>query len=178
MNTVLRSARIVATACILASGLTVDTMAQESSLSDLLACDKIKNEADRLKCFNAVVEALKANPERQSTDLPATSSQPRTSSGEDVAARPSSVDDSFGKPPKVEKEAPQELIAEVTRFWRAANNRYVFQLANGQIWTETSRSFLRLPSDIKQVRIKKGAVGGYRIFIKGASKPGRVKRLH
>jgi len=142
--------------------------AQNSSPKDLLACDKIKKADDRLACFNTIVEKLKENPDafkRNSSD---------NARGRDGKTTGNSRE--FGKT-YVPQNTPDKIVAKVKRYWQNYYGKWHFYLENGQIWKETSGSHMKLTRKVEQVKIKKGAFGGYLIVIKGAATTGRVKRI-
>ena len=145
--------------------------AQSASPKDLLQCDKIKEPEDRLACFNTIVEKLKEDPEafKRSMHGGQRARDGKSSSGGSGVSE-------FGSEYKP-RNTPSKITARVKRYWRNAHGKYFFYLENGQVWKETSGSHLKLTKKVKEVKIKKGVMGGYRIIVKGSPKPGRVKRI-
>jgi hypothetical protein len=161
--------------------------AQDDSLKELLACDKIKKPDDKLECFNAVIEILKRQEEEKK--------RPTAESVDDNLLENRSVD--RGTPKKStfgfsaeelerranrenpqRKTAPKEQVFTFSRQWRDAAGKYYFLMTNGQIWKEISGSHLIVPSKAKSIRIKKNAMGGYYAFIQGMNgRKGRVERV-
>lgn len=156
-------------------------VAQDDSIKELLACDKIKNPADKLECFNAAIEILKqeeADKEQLRADgllkdRPRTTTAPRASdfgfNAEQLARRESAAGKS--KPPK-------QQIFTFTRTWRDAVGKYYFLMDNGQVWKEIGGSHLTIPKRAKTIRIKRNIMGGYNAFIEGMNgRRGTVERV-
>lgn len=170
----------------LAAGLvpTLPAAAQsEDQIKDLLACEKIKNAADKLECYDAVIAILKQQEASRDQNSASRSNRQRQST---VDVRNQSRAD-FGlnqqqieerdQTPKQEK-APKEQIFEFTHSWRDAVGKYYFLMSNGQVWKETSGSHLIVPKRAKSIRIKRNFLGGYVAFIEGMNgRKGRVKRV-
>lgn len=86
----------MATNCLLLLLLTTAASAQDSTVTDqrLLACDAIENSAERLACFNEVVESLRSPPAAKATadvveaQPPAPGPEVRPESAPEPAARP------------------------------------------------------------------------------------------
>ena len=157
----------------------------EFSLEALLQCDKIKNEADRLECFNAAVDALKSRGlDGASSDVAEEQTErnfgkKETQLSENAKAKKPKDDDEFGKRHK--EDTPKPLNAGVTRYWRDDLNRHVFLLDNGQIWRAEVSSGISVPSKPKSIHIKKRLFGGFMARVKGTSVEGRsgaIKRLY
>ena len=91
------------------------------------------------------------------------------------------MDGQFGLPRKPQRSTDsddeQELSARIIRFNRNQNGNYTFYLDNGQVWRETSGSTLQFTRKQANIRIKKGAIGGYRMIVEGMAGTGRVKRV-
>lgn len=170
--------------------------AQEPSLEEVLKCDEINDAAERLKCFDAVVELLKAAPPQQ----PLADQKP-VESEQDSAVAPAAPKPSpqptpeqlFGDPPppKVtsrsgdssQPERPKELrevISGLKNYWRNNDKDYVVVLENGQIWQTLDGSRLSIPSNPVDVRIKKNFLGSYVMVVRNSKRSGmsgKVKRI-
>lgn len=159
---------------------------QEDQIKDLLACDKISNPADKLECFNAVIEILKRQEEAKArSGQSADSDLMRRRSAETASPRGSdfglSADDIRRREERANPDAartPKEQVFNFTHHWRDAAGKYYFLMSNGQIWKEVKGSHLTVPKRAKTIRIKRNVMGGYAAFIQGVNgKKGRVKRL-
>ena len=177
---------------------------QPVDYSDLKACGNIKNEAASLACFKALAQQAgqnqRATPEQsgqKTVPQSAGSSKPGeqdATTGPDVTPPPlppqerqqtpavqKDMDGRFGLPRKPQRSTDsddeQELSARIIRFNRNQNGNYTFYLDNGQVWRETSGSTLQFTRKQANIRIKKGAIGGYRMIVEGMAGTGRVKRV-
>ncbi len=178
---------------------TVDSAhAQNSNNDDLLACDAIEDQRDKLKCFNDIVNRL-----RSQMDGPSLVS-PRAGHDDGMAGvseQKNSVTSAMGSAAneKTPGTAPDErdnfgfpnldnnkftLVMGVNRFWYSYDKKLVLELTNGQIWMETkSSSYRNRPREravdphTLTVEIEEGRVGGYRLKIQGKKGFARVKRL-
>ncbi|WP_262693043.1 hypothetical protein [Kordiimonas aquimaris] len=159
----------------------VPTIAQDDSIKELLACDKIKDPADKLECFNAAIEILKqeeANKAEASNgnllkDRPLNRTTTRNGdfgfSANELARRANK--DGKAKPPK-------QQIFTFTRAWQDAIGKYYFLMSNGQVWKEIGGSHLIVPKRAKTIRIKRNALGGYNGFVEGMNgRRGSLKRI-
>ena len=153
----------------------------EDQIRDLLACEKIKNSADKLECYDAVIAILKqqeASREQSGSDR-SDSVQRRRSVDNRTAdfglsqQQLEERDEQQGR-----KKAPKQQIFEFTHKWRDAAGKYYFLMTNGQIWKEVKGSHLIVPKRAKKIRIKRNMMGGYMAFIEGMNgRQGRVKRV-
>lgn len=177
---------LFASALALASSLSFSgsTSAQDDSIKELLACDKIKNSKDKLECFNAAIEILKQEEEQKKS-----SSTGNTLLNERSANRTSTRGGDFGfdaaeierreerKSGKKDQSAKQQIYT-FTRYWRDAAGKYYFLMTNGQIWKEIGGSHLIIPKRAKTIRIKKNVLGGFNAYIEGMNgRRGNVKRI-
>ncbi len=170
--------------------------AQEPSLEEVLKCDEINDAAERLKCFDAVVELLKAAPPQQplADQKPADSEQDDTVSPVVPEPPPQPTPEQlFGDPPppKVtsrsgdssQPERPKELrevISGLKNYWRNNDKDYVLVLENGQIWQTLDGSRLSIPSNPVDVRVKKNFLGSYIMVVRNSKRSGvsgKVKRI-
>lgn len=158
----------------------------EDQIKDLLACDKIKKAEDKLECFNAVIEILKAQEAQKSrstaegadSDLmrrrSVDSAAPRTNDFGFSAAEVERRDTQSGKRSK----GPKEQTFTFSRAWRDAVGKYYFLMTNGQVWKEVGGSHLVIPKRAKKIRIKRNMFGGYSAFVEGMNgRRGKVKRI-
>jgi hypothetical protein len=125
--------------------------AADSSNTQMLACVKTADDAQRLRCFDREAAVLLGAPPPPSP----------------VKLTP---EQKLGLPrAKVEAiEAPPEAPAQITNFTAAIKSvtveslgRQVFTLDNGQVWREdqTGQYFQARPGE--SVRIRKGALGSF-----------------
>ncbi|MBO6504054.1 MAG: hypothetical protein JJ850_10555 [Kordiimonadaceae bacterium] len=173
-----------ATSILLLAGLATApavSAQSEDQIRDLLACEKIKNSADKLECYDAVIAILK----QREANRPEGSAR-----SQEGGQRQSSVDvrtSDFGlnrqqieerDEQRNKKKAPKEQTFQFTHKWRDAAGRYYFLMTNGQVWKEVKGSHLIVPKRSKSIRIKRNIMGGFIAYIEGMrGRPGRVKRI-
>lgn len=162
-------------------------IAQDDSIKDLLACDKIKKPDDKLECFNAVIEILKQQEqenERKATDgvdgdlLQRRSVDRQAPRSSDFGFSAQELERQAARDNPQKNTSTKEQRFTFSRTWRDAVGKYYFLMTNGQIWKETSGSHLIIPAKAKTIRIKKNMMGGYYAFVEGMNgRRGRVERI-
>lgn len=135
----------------------------QSDIEMILKCDNVKNPKDKLACFESAVSLFKKEQSREQS----TRATPEGRFGAETIT---------ANKKKKRFKGVSEIKVTIERFWERKNGKIVFVLTNGQVWLETG-SNIRIPKRASKARIKKSFSGGYMIYVKGAAKPGRVKRL-
>ncbi len=176
-----------ATSIILLAGISAVPKASaqsEDQIKDLLACEKIKNSADKLECYDAVIAILKQQEASRDQAGSASSRSTQRRSSVDVGSQrradfglsQQQIEERDQTPEK--DKAPKEQVFQFTHSWRDAVGKYYFLMSNGQVWKETGGSHLIVPKRAKSIRIKRNIMGGYVAFIEGMNgRKGRVKRV-
>ncbi|MBM4385794.1 MAG: hypothetical protein FJ091_20795 [Deltaproteobacteria bacterium] len=127
----------------------------------LLGCRKLSDAAERLACYDRVVDraAQTIEPEVLATAPRASSSEPERSLrerlfGRSVEETDRALRDAYGV------QTAAELTAVATAVKRGPDGRVVVTLDNGQVWRQTeSRAFpLR---EGQTVRVREGALGSF-----------------
>ena len=171
----------------IAATTTTGAFAQDGDqVKELLACDEIKDPEDRLECFNAVIEILKAQDaaKRRGAGTGADADLMRRRSVEEDTANRSDFgftaaevrrrEQARGSSPK----EPKEQTFRFSRTWQDAVGKYYFLMTNGQIWKEVGGSHLIVPKRAETIRIKRNMMGGYSAFVEGLNgRRGKVKRV-
>lgn len=155
----------------------------EDQIRDLLACEKIKNSADKLECYDAVIAILKqqeTSRDQAGSARGSTRRQSTVDAGDqrraDFGLNQQQIDERDQIPE--EAKAPKEQIFQFTHSWRDAVGKYYFLMSNGQVWKEIGGSHLIVPRRAKSIRIKRNLMGGYVAFIEGMNgRKGRLKRV-
>ena len=121
---------------------------------DLLSCAAISDDGERLACYDKLSVGEAAKP-----------------------APPPKSERDFGKP-ATRPEAPEEIVAGLSRFAEDAYGKLVFTLDNGQIWKQAdfTHMVLRREED-RRVVINRNASGAYWLELEGGSKRIRVTRV-
>lgn len=160
-----------------ATALVSDAHAQSPDQAGLLACDKVKSDKARLKCFNDLIDAMKVKPE---SEEPSDGTAPPE---DDVA--PADDADDFGlsgfqkesiAKDKGEVYENERMQVHVVHMNKLSTKRHVFILGNGQVWQETGRNIRSLPRKPFDAEIYKSTLGGFQMKIKGRTGFVRVKR--
>lgn len=159
----------------------------EDTESELLACDSIEDEAERIQCFNDLVERLRTQGGSAPSPAPAERNAPAgagalpevTAPGRERPAAPAPVDadphENFGFP---ESNAERErMTAHITRWERDPVGKIVFWLDNGQIWKETKSSDFPLHGEADRAVIYESWMSGYRLEVDGFHGFARVRRI-
>jgi len=145
------------------------------ALSEIAKCAGIADSAARLKCFDAA--APRAN---GAAAQPATQAPGRDGLGFSPPQGATRVED-FGKPPP-----PPEITritATVIELARTARGRYIFVLANGQVWRQLDGDDTDVqdpqPGKTMKVAIETGhgLLGNDNLTIEGRNASIRVRRV-
>jgi hypothetical protein len=194
-------ARLVTITAIVSAAFAASTMttAQEVTQNQvdeqIRTCGAIADTADRMDCFNAVVENLdedSAGAAGASIDAGATASpsgtEPALAAGAAVVTE-SAVDD-FGleeqkaadareKEEELEAQNQVESIhANIVTSNKSGLNHFVVVLDNDQVWEETDGSRrIGLPKVGRPVEIYRGKLGGYRMKVGNDNRIAWVRRL-
>lgn len=119
---------------------------------NLLACRKLPEEGQRVRCYDAQIDKMSASVAAAPTQLPATGKFGQETLPPAARAK---------TPPSQEDTA---LLSSITGLHAVRPQQYTIALANGQVWRQTEASdialFLHVGDD---VRIEKGTLGSYRL---------------
>jgi len=140
------------------------------------------DSAAHIACLEAALRARAAAPPRQAATVETSSAAPS------AAAPAGSVQPSAGlgaeqvmAPRQANQDSPAEQVAaRIVSIRYTAGGLGVFMMADGQVWQETERApdHLRLQAGTEyDALIKRGAVGGYRMYIPGVRWMYKVRRL-
>ena len=156
------------------------------SANELLRCRTIVAPADRLACYDKLSPSALSSTQTVSSGgvaeassagtapaaLPAALSPSRPSPGGVV--RPEST---FGQPDRTavaERDAIESTIFGAFEGWRPGHR---FTLANGQVWQIADESEGAYSRRDVRVRVERGRIGGYFLFVEGIAQTPRVRRL-
>lgn len=115
-------------------------------------CSKIADDSERLKCFDALV------------------------AGAETRAR-SNQEARFGKEHKrVTEEAPEAIVATISKFQKTAHKKAYITLDNGQVWKQSDSTQVYWKAG-DSVRIERGALNSFFIRKTEGSRRIRVKRV-
>jgi hypothetical protein len=137
------------------------------------ACAEVKDAAQRAACYDREVAIT-----RGAARTPAASTPPAR-----AAVAPPAASADFGSESLVRKPQPADqapvLEARIAELTEQLPGTYIITLDNGQVWRqpEARAAFVLKPGD--EVRIKKGAMGSYRMWLEsqGSKRWVRVLRV-
>ncbi|MFN3537838.1 MAG: hypothetical protein ACK4Y4_10355 [Brevundimonas sp.] len=167
------------TALPLVAALTFPAMAQaqEASRPELLnrltACRAMTDQAARLSCYDAAVEALDVA-EREGEVVVVDRNQVRESRralfGFDLPSLPA-----FGRVAAAEEEV-SSVETTLSRASRGGDGKWVFRLADGSVWRQVdSESVFFANREGTEVRVRRAALGSFMMTV-GSSRAVRVRR--
>jgi hypothetical protein len=130
----------------------LSTVCQGATVPDsLLACRKVTNEAERVRCYDTQIDKMSAP---TPAVIRSTPMEPAAKFGKEtlpMAARP--------------KAAPPEEVAldsTIQSLKKVARSKYTITLANGQVWQQEEASDTALFFKVGDgVRIEKSSLGSY-----------------
>jgi hypothetical protein len=134
--------------------------AQESQVDKVKACASVQEDAARLKCFDAAVEAMKTT----------------TPAGRTIVKVPGPDVSTTSIVPK--EKTPDRITVSVTAIDTGADGKLHFTLSNGETWRQTDSPPLKnLGKGPWEAELRKAAMGSYmlRIGNKAAVRVAQVK---
>lgn len=156
MHTIAKS---IATLTLLALPLTVLTTELEDELQ---ACSLLTDSAQRLACFDTLVD-------RHAT------SDSRTDAGPSTA---SPTDGGFGlREGSTTTTPPDRIVSRHVGEFRGWSGDTIFRLANGQLWRQAQPGRMHWVVDDPMVTIRRTPIGTYWLSVEGVNAQVRVRRL-
>ena len=131
-------------------------------------CAVIESSVERLACFDATYG--------DGTDSAMTAVAPATIEAvpTSTVTVPSEAD--FGQQKSKTELEGESLDSVITGVDRDAYDKLIFELDNGQVWRQTeSKHFPIDPGQATEIR--HGAMGSYKLYVKGESRWTRVRRV-
>lgn len=154
--------------------------AAQSANEALLTCANEKDDARRLRCFDAVVADLRRAPAAPAASVAATPSAPPAAAPPSTPTASISSEEKFGARGDLNKEKREELkeiTGKVTEIRAQPHGELVLTLDNGQVWAErTANSKVKVKVG-DTVRIESGALGSFTLIApnRRSSKVARVR---
>src|SRR6185437_16235660 len=136
----------------------------------LLACRKLPDQSERVRCYDAQIDKLSGTVAASSAPTASTAAVARAATTAPVAASaaPAQSAAKFGAetlPSTSRPTTPKEdtaLLSSITAKQSVGSNLYAFALANGQVWRQEESSQVSLFFRVgDNVRIEKGTMGSY-----------------
>ena len=164
-----------------AAPASAQVLAEGVVTKQLLLCDDVIEVSERLTCFNAIVDSLKAAPIVPAARKPAESVS--VSEAPVVASTAAPETDDFGSEGVASRSTREKkssvvdnIEATIVRSWKNYDERFSVELDNGQIWRETQGTRVGQPKVGKSVKITKGRWGGYRMKVENIKRIAWVRR--
>lgn len=129
-------------------------------------CAQLAEATPRLACYDALAARL-----RQAA--PAASSAPKAPAPAPSAAQKI---EAFGAPAVAQRDQLESIESRIDGVVRGWEPGTVFTLANGQRWAVADGSSVALYLRDPLVRIRRGAMGTFRIEFEGSNQTARVQR--
>ena len=127
-------------------------------------CANIKDDTDRLSCYDNLYKATKSEDSMVQKNIPAQSKQ-------------AAVPENFGLKEKLSSSAPQGVSAAIKSISALNNGRVRISLDNGQTWrSNDDPGRLRL-KPLTKVTITESRIGGFVLKAEGQKGFVRVKRV-
>lgn len=198
-----KTMRLSGLVAVLAGLLIPATAAPQSAAAEGIArCTAIDDDAERLRCFDALTSApepiiapppeairpqsaidsaveVRALPQDAEASAPApVPAPPAASAPVRDAPVASDAEDQFGRELVSRDDDPDRLVARIVGGFDGWSGDTIFELDNGQVWrqAEFGRLKYRGPEN-PEVTIKKGFFGSYRLSVEGTNRWIRVKRV-
>lgn len=139
-------------------------------------CADIKDDAERLACYDARDRAAPGSLEKtadavQAPDVPSAESAPAAPSATQPSAPENSQD--FGKRETPERDKPS-IEATIIEVVTAGDIDYL-RLDNGQVWREVENSNMRFKVG-RRVTVTEGILNSYDLRMEGFNKVVKVRR--
>jgi len=158
-----RCVMTVALAVLLSgTGVTLANAADRTT-DALLACSNEADDAQRLRCFDAVVANLRKAPAPQAATAAAAAAP---ASAPPPGASAPTAEQRFGARGDIspdKHEQIDELSGTVTALGTKPHGELVITLDNGQVWAEKAGSKIKLKTG-DTVKIERGALGSYTLI--------------
>ena len=173
---------VMAAVAVLLSGTGLYANAADRTTDALLNCANESDDAQRLRCFDAVVANVRKAPAAPAATAaapaPAAAAPARVAASQPPAAAPT-AEQRFGARGEISPDKHEEidqLSGTVTELGTKPHGELIVTLDNGQVWAEKqSGSKVKLKVG-DTVKIERGAMGSYTLIANGrSSKVSRIR---
>jgi hypothetical protein len=186
---------ILATA-LLAGGASLKATAQDKVADEMLLCMQLRDDAERLACFDRLsrrsAEALERGRRLGAPATPESGRAGERAPGEGAAraaeARPDAPERraepadpaarfGFASSRAERAEQPDSIRSRVPGLFLGWTGETVFRLENGQVWRQTEPGSFGVRLQDPEVEISRGWLGGYFLSVEGLNRRVRVERV-
>lgn len=142
-----------------------------ADISEVLACQAIRNADERLACFDRTVPSLRQAPPPSTSITPAPAA-PAATSEQRFGAERLPTEQQPGRPADA-----NSITAGVKSIRQLVPGRYIVVLDNEQVWYVKEGATLRIKPG-ERVVIERGALDSYLLRKEGAQQSYRVERIN
>lgn len=145
-------------------------LAHGAQLQSFMTCSQIKDNVNRLACFDDISSKVKLS------NLPPSKAQKVENFGK-AQLRSSPIKKIREDIKKEEKKDLDEVTLNVRKLVFTTTNNFVLFMENGQVWKQKNSGTHRFPKGKFSVTIKKGALGSYNMRVPNKKAMVKVKRI-
>lgn len=176
-----RSIAPAAVALALAA-LTGSATAAAADDSELVRCAQIRDDAERLECFDRAARRktgeLETGGDTAPAAAPAAAPAPPTEAPPPRTTAPAAEDFGAEQTRRApDKSGPNSIRTTIEGYFEGFTGGTEIRLANGQLWIQTDAARLPVKMRDPEVVIEKGFFGGYRLSVEGLNRSIRVRRV-
>ncbi|WP_299798089.1 hypothetical protein [uncultured Shewanella sp.] len=171
---------------ITAAAILISTQASAGVEQELLACAQKSDKLERLICFDALTETVKASQGSKAAAVTpvAVSAAPAVANTSPASTVPApqavvqskSAEDEFGGNFKAEEQTIEKLYMEVASVKKDPYGALKLSFSNGQVWKQNDSRRFKLKVG-ETVYIEKAALGSYILGTDSRNATIRVKRI-
>lgn len=160
---------------VIGVGVLLSFPAFSNERDEALRCAQIPNKSERYACIDSVAERLQLQSGGGTDAQP--SNEPVDPEPEEIVA-PELGAEQLQPPSKArEKAVNQTVLIGLQKITYGQRGLASFHLANGQIWRQQELVRFSGGKSVKQVEIRRGSLGGYRLKLQGHRQFMRVRRV-
>jgi hypothetical protein len=157
--------------------LSFTALAQPANMASLLACKDIKNDHDRLACFDRLANSL-ANTQGKIEQLKSPSIVQKMPAKIAPVAQPNVVEqqEEFGLPAKTPAQEIERIQSVVAKISKTPFDKLIVTLDSGAVWQQSSGRAIKLKKG-EHIYIERGTIGSFFLGKEGLNGRMKVKRI-
>ena len=183
--------------------IAVLVLSSNAGANDLKTCAAISDAAERLFCYDQLANGISPTISKPAAPLPAAKTVTETTpqqivppTATPVATRatvspspttPTPVtstpeikanEDTFGMELELARRGPDKIQSNYVGYFKGTKGTGTkFTLENGQVWEQITSGRLTKKGEGVTMIVERGALGSYRLSVKGSNRSVRVKRV-